>query len=472
MHIGSVRTSLYNYLFARKFDGKFILRIEDTDEKRTVPGAERYIKDSLEWLGIVPDEGPGYGGSHGPYRQSDRKGIYGSFVERLIESGKAYYAFDTDEELDELRKNPGKPFKYDHTTRMVLRNSLSLPGFYVTELIKSGMPYVVRLRVDPGERVEFADAVRGTVVVETSEIDDKVIFKSTGMPTYHLASVVDDHLMEITHVIRGEEWLPSAHFHKLLYDALGFEMPEFYHLPLILGPNGKISKRDGDKYGFPIYPIGTRVFDGAVSSGYREMGYLPEALLNIVALLGWSPGNDVEYMTLSDMVDLFDPSRINTSGAKFDMTKALWLSREHIRNADNATLAALVGDKPGMGRICGLLKERCSTLVELANESVPFFERPGCTLYERINYEEENFLYLMSEAVRNEINPTDESVKSSFNGAVNASGISPRSAGKVLRAALMDNKVGPSIFEILTVLGGAESSARIDLMLSKCPRVV
>lgn len=471
MHIGSVRTALYNYLFAKRFDGKFILRIEDTDEKRTVPGAEKYIKDSLKWLGIEPDEGPGYGGSYGPYRQSDRRNIYASYVDDLIASGAAYYAFDTEDELELLRKLPGKPFKYDHTVRLNLRNSLAMDDAEVADLIDSGAPYVVRFMVEPNEVITHADHVRGPVAVNTSEIDDKVIFKSSGMPTYHLASVVDDHLMEITHVIRGEEWLPSTHFHLLLNRALGFDAPEFYHLPLILGPNGKISKRDGDKYGFPVYPIEYTDPSGVVSAGYREMGYLPGALLNIVALLGWSPGDDVEYMTLDDMTDRFDPVRINSSGAKFDLTKALWLSREHIRAASDRDLAALMTNVPTpiVERVCGLVKERSSTLIELGESAKNFFEKPGCTVYDKISYPEENFLYCMSSALKDGSLSDAEQVRSAFQGAINASGVSPRDAGKVLRAALMDNKVGPSIFDIILVLGASECSERIDLMLSRCP---
>ena len=340
LHIGGVRTALYNYLFAKQHGGDLVLRIEDTDSTRFVPGAEDYIIEAFNWLGIKFDEGVSFGGNYGPYRQSERRDIYKKYVQQLLDNGKAYIAFDTPEELDAKRKEI-ENFQYDNKTRGQMRNSLTLSKEEVDQLIAEGKQYVVRFKIDAGEEVLVDDLIRGEVRVKSDILDDKVLYKSADqLPTYHLANIVDDHLMEITHVIRGEEWLPSAPLHVLLYRAFGWEdtMPRFAHLPLLLKPigNGKLSKRDGDKLGFPVFPLEWHdPKTGDISSGYREKGYLPQAVINFLALLGWSPGNDQELMTLEEMVNLFDLSKCSKSGAKFDHIKAEWFNHQYLlRQAD------------------------------------------------------------------------------------------------------------------------------------------
>ena len=335
LHIGGVRTALYNYLFAKQNGGELIFRIEDTDSSRFVPGAEQYIIDAFQWLGIKFDEGVSFGGDHGPYRQSERRDIYKKYVDQLIDEGKAYYAFDTPEELEAKRKEI-ENFQYDATTRMQMRNSLTLPKEEVERLIADGVQYVVRFKIEPGRDIHVDDLIRGDVSINSSVLDDKVLFKSADqLPTYHLANIVDDHLMEVSHVIRGEEWLPSAPLHVLLYEAFGWTdtMPRFAHLPLLLKPvgNGKLSKRDGDKLGFPVFPLEWHdPKTGEVSSGYREQGYLPEAVVNFLALLGWNPGNDQELMTMDEMVSLFNLSKCSKNGARFDYIKGIWFNHQYL----------------------------------------------------------------------------------------------------------------------------------------------
>lgn len=335
LHIGGVRTALYNYLFARQHGGELIFRIEDTDSTRFVPGAEEYIIEAFKWLGIEFDEGVSYGGNHGPYRQSERRDIYKKYVDQLLANGKAYIAFDTPEELDAKRQEI-ENFQYDAHTRGMMRNSLTLSNDEVERLIAEGHQYVVRFKIEPGEDIHVDDLIRGDVKINSSILDDKVLFKSADqLPTYHLANIVDDHLMEVTHVIRGEEWLPSAPLHVLLYRAFGWQdtMPRFAHLPLLLKPvgNGKLSKRDGDKLGFPVFPLEWHdPKSGEVSSGYRERGYLPQAVINFLALLGWNPGNDQEMMSLDEMVKLFDLSKCSKNGAKFDYVKAAWFNCQYL----------------------------------------------------------------------------------------------------------------------------------------------
>jgi glutamyl-tRNA synthetase len=339
LHIGGVRTALYNYLFAKQHGGDLIFRIEDTDSTRFVPGAEDYIIEAFNWLGIKFDEGVSFGGNHGPYRQSERKDIYKKYVKQLLDADKAYIAFDTPEELDSKRKEI-ENFQYDANTRSMMRNSLTLPKEEVERLIGEGKQYVVRFKIEPGIDVHVNDIIRGDVSINSSILDDKVLYKSAdGLPTYHLANIVDDHLMEVTHVIRGEEWLPSAPLHVLLYKAFGWEdtMPQFAHLPLLLKPvgNGKLSKRDGDKLGFPVFPLEWHdPKTGEVSSGYREQGYLPQAVVNFLALLGWNPGNDQEVMTMDEMVRLFDLSKCSKSGARFDYVKAAWFNHQYLMQLD------------------------------------------------------------------------------------------------------------------------------------------
>jgi len=346
LHIGGVRTALYNYLFARQHGGKLIFRIEDTDSNRFVPGAEEYILDSFDWLGIKFDEGVSFGGEHGPYRQSERRDIYKKYVNQLLEAGKAYIAFDTPEELDAKRKEI-ENFQYDAHTRLQMRNSLTMPKEEVESLIEDGQQYVVRFKIEPGEEVHINDMIRGDVCIKSDILDDKVLFKSADeLPTYHLANIVDDHLMEISHVIRGEEWLPSAPLHVLLYRAFGWEdsMPRFAHLPLLLKPEGKgkLSKRDGDRLGFPVFPLEWHdPKTGEVSSGYRESGYFPEAVVNFLALLGWNPGTEQELFSLEELVKAFDITKCSKSGAKFDYQKGMWFNHEYILQKSDDEIAQL-----------------------------------------------------------------------------------------------------------------------------------
>ena len=346
LHIGGVRTALYNYLFARKHDGDLVFRIEDTDSSRFVPGAEEYIIESFRWLGIKFDEGVSFGGEYGPYRQSERRAIYKKYVDQLLSEGKAYIAFDTPAELDAKRQEV-KNFQYDASTRMGMRNSLTLPKEKVDELIQDGQQYVVRFLVQPGEEIHVFDIIRGEVVIKSDILDDKVIFKSADeLPTYHLANIVDDHLMDISHVIRGEEWLPSAPLHVLLYRAFGWEdtMPQFAHLPLLLKPDGKgkLSKRDGDRLGFPVFPLEWHdPKTGDVSNGFREQGYFPEAVINFLALLGWNPGTEQEMFTMEELIEQFDLSKCSKAGARFAYEKGIWFNHEYILQKSDEEIAQL-----------------------------------------------------------------------------------------------------------------------------------
>ena len=349
LHMGGVRTALYNYLFAKKHGGDFIIRIEDTDQTRYVPGAEQYILDSLKWCGIEPTEGVGYGGKHEPYRQSERKPMYKAYAVELIEKGWAYYAFDTPEELDNIRKQAELAkmpnWQYNSISRMTLKNSLTLPADDVAARLEKGEPFVVRFKMPRNEEVRFQDIIRGWVVFSTNELDDKVLYKSDGMPTYHLANIVDDHTMEISHFIRGEEWLPSAPLHVMMYRAFEWEAPLFAHLPLILKPdgNGKLSKRDGDRLGFPVFPLQwTDPETGNISSGYRESGYLPKAFINMLLLLGWAPSNNQEIFTMDEMVEAFTIERVGKSGSKFDPEKTKWFNQQYMRNTPRAELAEMI----------------------------------------------------------------------------------------------------------------------------------
>ena len=380
LHIGGVRTALFNYLFARQHHGDFVFRIEDTDSNRFVPGAEEYIIESFRWLGIKFDEGVSFGGNHGPYRQSERRAIYKKYVEQLLSAGKAYIAFDTPEEL-EAKRNEIQNFQYDAHTRLQMRNSLTMNAKDVQSRIDEGEQYVVRFKVEPGVEVHVHDMIRGEVVIKSDIIDDKVLYKSADeLPTYHLANIVDDHLMEITHVIRGEEWLPSAPLHVLLYEAFGWSdtMPAFAHLPLLLKPEGKgkLSKRDGDRLGFPVFPLEWHdPKSGEVSSGYRESGYFPEAVINFLALLGWNPGTEQEMFTLDELVEAFDISRCSKAGAKFDYQKGIWFNHEYILKKSNeeiATLFAPIVANNGIDvpmervvKVVGMMKDRVNFVKEL-----------------------------------------------------------------------------------------------------------
>lgn len=392
LHIGGVRTALYNYIFARRHGGDMILRIEDTDSRRFVPGAEEYINEALAWLGIKIDEGVREGGAYGPYKQSERRDIYREHVKRLLDNGRAYVAFDTPEALEQARAATPN-FQYDASTRMQMENSLTLSAEEVKERMERGDNYVVRFKIEPGREVKVNDLIRGEVSINSSVLDDKVLYKSSDdLPTYHLANIVDDHLMEVSHVIRGEEWLPSAPLHVLLYEAFGWTdtMPAFVHLPLLLKPvgNGKLSKRDGDKLGFPVFPLEWHdPVSGAVSSGYREQGYLPEAVVNFLALLGWNPGDDSELMDMETLIEKFSFEHCSKSGAKFDFKKGLWFNHEYIMQADDAELASLLRpvleangikdyDPAYAARAIAMVKGRANLIGDLWEQGDFFFRAP------------------------------------------------------------------------------------------------
>jgi len=392
LHIGGVRTALYNYIFARQHGGDMTLRIEDTDSRRFVPGAEEYINEALGWLGIKFDEGVREGGPHGPYRQSERRDIYKKYVKQLLDAGKAYIAFDTPEQLEKARaEHPN--FQYDASTRMGMDNSLTCHAEEVKRRINNGEQYVVRFKIEPDQEVTVNDLIRGEVKVNSSILDDKVLYKSADeLPTYHLANIVDDHLMEVSHVIRGEEWLPSAPLHVLLYDAFGWSesRPEFVHLPLLLKPvgNGKLSKRDGDKLGFPVFPLEWHdPKSGEISSGYREKGYLPEAVVNFLALLGWNPGDDSEVMSMDELISKFSFAHCSKSGAKFDFKKGIWFNHEYLMKKDDAELAKLFMpvleahgvsgvDTEYVAKAVGMVKGRANLIGELWDQSDFFFVAP------------------------------------------------------------------------------------------------
>ena len=394
LHIGGVRTALYNYLFARQHNGTMILRIEDTDSQRFVHGAEDYINESLAWLGIGIDEGVREGGNYGPYKQSERRDIYRKHVKQLLDAGKAYIAFDTPAELEAAR-NASPNFQYDASTRMSMRNSLTMPADEVKRLIDDGTPYVVRFLIEPGRDVEVNDLIRGKVVINSSILDDKVLYKSADdLPTYHLANIVDDHLMEVTHVIRGEEWLPSAPLHVLLYEAFGWRdtMPDFVHLPLLLKPDGKgkLSKRDGDRLGFPVFPLEWHdPKSGDVSSGYRESGYLPEAVVNFLALLGWNPGDDTEVMSMDELISKFSLEHCSRAGAKFAFEKGKWFNHTYLQNMDDEALAEKFKpvlrqhgvdpdkySKEFLTKVVSLVKGRINFVNDLWDQASYFFVEP------------------------------------------------------------------------------------------------
>lgn len=480
LHIGGVRTALYNYLFARQHGGDLIFRIEDTDSNRFVPGAEEYIIESFKWLGIKFDEGVSFGGDHGPYRQSERRDIYKKYVQQLLEAGKAYIAFDTPEELEAKRKEVPN-FQYDASTRMGMRNSLSMPKEEVDALIADGKQYVVRFLIEPDEEVHVHDIIRGEVVVNSSVLDDKVLYKSADeLPTYHLANIVDDHLMEVSHVIRGEEWLPSAPLHVLLYRAFGWEdtMPEFAHLPLLLKPdgNGKLSKRDGDRLGFPVFPLEWHdPKTGDVSSGYRESGYLPEAVINFLALLGWNPGNNQEIMSLDELVQLFDLSHCSKAGAKFDFEKGKWFNHEYIKMKDNAELAELFmpvlqangvnAPKDEVAAVVGLVKDRVSFVKDLWDTCKFFFIAPETYAEKDIKKRwKEDTPRIMGELMELLEGMDDFSPKPAEETVIGWITEKQYHMGNVMNAfrlAVVGECKGPHMFDITAVLGKEETLKRI-----------
>ena len=483
LHIGGVRTALYNYLFAKKHGGSMILRIEDTDQGRFVPGAEEYIINSLTWLGIKFDEGVHVGGPYGPYRQSDRKSMYMAYCDELVNSNWAYFAFDTPEDLETLRKQyeaEKKSFQYDCITRNNLRNSLTLPQEEVQKLLADGSPYVIRFKMPAHEEVHINDLIRGHVVVKTDTLDDKVLFKSDGMPTYHLANIVDDHLMEITHVIRGEEWLPSAPLHVMLYKAFGWEdtMPKFAHLPLLLKPdgNGKLSKRDGDRLGFPVFPTQwTDPKTGEVSSGYRESGYYPEAVVNILAFLGWNPGTEQELFSMDELIEAFTIERISKSGAKFDLEKAKWFNQQYLRKESNEELAlhfqiileskGIITEHEKAVQIIELVKERVNFVNELWEQSKFFFEAP-LTYDEQVikkRWKEDTSVHLKSiiEIINNTITHQREPLHDNVVSYITDNSLNMGQIMNCLRLVIVGAGMGPDLFTIIELIGKDEAIKRI-----------
>ena len=481
LHIGGVRTALYNYLFARQHGGKLIFRIEDTDSQRFVPGAEEYIIESFRWLGIQFDEGVSFGGKHGPYRQSERREIYKKYVDQLLKSGKAYLAFDTPEEL-EVKRNEIKNFQYDAHTRLMMRNSLTLSEEEVKQLLADGVQYTVRFKVEPNIDVHVHDLIRGEVIVKSDVLDDKVLYKSADeLPTYHLANIVDDHLMEITHVIRGEEWLPSAPLHVLLYQAFGWEdtMPSFAHLPLLLKPEGegKLSKRDGDRLGFPVFPLEWHdPKTGEVSSGYRESGYFPEAVVNFLALLGWNPGTEQELFTLEELVKAFDISKCSLHGAKFDYQKGIWFNHEYILKKSDEEIATLFapivannGVDETMERIqqvVHLMKDRVNFVKELWDLCTFFFIAPASydekTVKKRWKEYSAQQMAELSDVLSGITNFTVEGQEPVVMRWVEEKGYKLGDVMNAFRLALVGKGIGPGMFDISAFLGKEESLRRIQ----------
>ena len=484
LHMGGVRTALYNYLFAKKNNGTFIIRIEDTDQTRFVPGAQDYILDALKWCGILPTEGPGIGGDFGPYVQSERKEMYKPYAEQLVENDKAYYAFDTPEELDKVReqaKEMGMPnWQYNSVTRSSLKNSLTLPADEVAKKLAAGEPYVIRMKMPRNTDIRFEDMIRGWVIVNTNNLDDKVLFKSDGMPTYHLANIVDDYTMKISHVIRGEEWLPSAPLHVLLYEAFGWEAPKFAHLPLLLRPdgNGKLSKRDGDRLGFPVFPTNWTTAEGELYSGYREKGYLPEAFINMLAFLGWNPGTNQELFSLTELEEAFTLERVGKAGAKFDAEKTKWFQQQHLRNKSNKEIVELfpqnIIDKYGKDKlitVCGLMKERATFAEDILTEGNYLLDRPN-------SYDEtvvskkwnDQSPKLMNEWINILTTiPSFEAgeIEKEFKQFLTTNNLGIGAVLPLFRLLVTGVGMGPSMFEIANFLGKEECIERMEEGLTK-----
>lgn len=483
LHIGGVRTALYNFLLARKHSGTMILRIEDTDQTRFVPGAEKYIIESLSWAGIKIDEGVGVGGPHAPYRQSERKPLYKQYAQKLIDEGKAYYAFDSEAELDQMRKHTPNA-QYDGVTRLQMKNSLTLSQSEVEQKLSTGEKYVVRLKVPGNEQIHLIDLIRGPITMDSSQIDDKVLMKSDGMPTYHLANVVDDYLMKISHVIRGEEWLPSAPLHVLLYRYLGWEdsMPLFAHLPLLLKPdgNGKLSKRDADKMGFPIFPLNwPDPESGHIAIGYKEAGYLPEALINFLAFLGWNPGTERELFPMDDLIEAFTLERIGRAGAHFDIQKAQWFNQQYLRKKTDEELVDYLIDSlkkekincanDKARKIVAVMKERVTFPQDFWDHGKFFFQAP-ITFDEHVVSKKWNddAIRVLGQ-YRNEIslikNLTTEVAKETLEKVTAALGIKTGSILQALRMSITGGASGPDLMMTLEILGSQEVDKRITYAL-------
>jgi len=497
LHLGGVRTVLYNYLFARKHGGDFVLRIEDTDQSRYVPGAEEYIFETLSWCGLQPDESTQHGGQYGPYRQSERKAGYKKYAEQLVQQGYAYYAFDTPEELDAMRsrlrteENPSP--QYDHVVRLQMRNSLTLTAQEVQNLLDSNTPYVIRIKMPQGETVSFTDMIRGEVSFDTSKVDDKVLLKADGMPTYHLAVVVDDHLMQISHAFRGEEWLPSAPVHILLWRYLFGEeqMPQWAHLPLILGPSGKLSKRDGAKYGFPVFAMTWKdPKTGEVTEGFRERGFIPEAFVNMLAMLGWNDGTEQELFSLDELIQKFSIDRVHSSGAKFDFEKARWFNHEWIKRMPDEELGAalfqqyydklaaegiLLDPSYALQDLCKkaalLVKDRCTLLTDLWEHSYFFFLPPKdydtTPFLAKWNNQKLEFFQDFNKSLAGVSEWSAGSLENLFKQLAETAGIKAGELQLPLRIMLVGGKFGPPVFQIAEVLGREETTQRINNALTQ-----
>tara|TARA_X000000368_G_scaffold418948_1_gene420983 strand:- start:32850 stop:34373 length:1524 start_codon:yes stop_codon:yes gene_type:complete len=490
LHIGGVRTALYNYLFAKKNEGKMILRIEDTDQSRFVLGAEKYIIDSLKWCGIKLDESVIDGGDYGPYKQSERQAIYQPYAEQLVRDGFAYYAFDTTEELTAMRERmraAGIPSpQYNGITRNTMQNSLSLSEDEVNKRIESGESYVIRIKIPRNEEVKINDIIRGWVVVNTNNMDDKVLFKSDGMPTYHLANVIDDYLMNISHVIRGEEWLPSAPTHALLYKYLGWQdtMPKFAHLPLILKPdgNGKLSKRDGDRLGFPVFPIEWRNSEtGDVSSGYKENGYISAAFINMLAFLGWNPGTSQEIFSMQELINAFSLERVGKAGAKFDFDKTKWFNQQYLRSTSKEKLAqelqvflkenGIAKKDDFVASVCDQLKERATFLKDMWEQGKYYFIAPNTydekTIRKKWQADTPKYLLELKNRLQKILEFNSKNIEKEFKIFLEENKIGIGKLLPAFRLSLTGVATGPSLFNIVELLGKEETIARMESALSR-----
>lgn len=485
LHMGGVRTALYNYLFAKKLGGKFILRIEDTDQSRFVPGAEDYIKESLAWCGIEFDEGVDGKGEFGPYKQSERKELYNEYAQQLIKSGWAYYAFDSSEELASLREqaeSSGDVFTYNIQSRGTLNNSLNLSEREVNDKLNAGEAYVIRFKMPENEEVVFTDLIRGEVRVKTAMLDDKVLFKSDGMPTYHLANIVDDHLMEISHVIRGEEWLPSAPLHVLLYQAFDWKAPEFAHLPIILKPvgKGKLSKRDGDKMGFPVFPIQWNDNkSGDMFSGYREDGYFPDAFINMLALLGWNPGTEQEIFSMEELIEAFSLDRVGKSGSKFDPEKTKWFNQHYLRAKSNQELSELfqtellekqiIVNSEKLEDVIGMVKERAVFISDLWGQSYFFFQAPTefnpKVAKKRWKENTPQIIGELSDLFSQAENWDAEALHTIASNYIETNELGFGAVMNALRLAIVGDSKGPDLFQIIAFIGCDDTIKRLNYAL-------
>lgn len=487
LHLGGVRTVLYNYLFAKNNGGDFILRIEDTDQSRYVAGAEQYIFDCLKWAGLEPDESPVHGGNYGPYRQSERKEMYRQYAEQLVKDGHAYYAFDTPEELDKMRhdfkttENPSP--QYDKNVRLKMRNSVSLTTDETKKLLDAGTRHVIRIKMPDNETVSFTDMIRGEVHFDTSIVDDKVLLKADGMPTYHLAVVVDDYLMKISHAFRGEEWLPSAPVHILLWKYLFSleNMPQWAHFPLILGPNGKLSKRDGAKYGFPVFAMNwTDPKTNELTEGFKEKGFLPEAFINLLALLGWNDGTEQEIFTKKELIEKFSVERVHSGGAKFDYEKAKWFNHEWIKRFEVQGLkfevknlleekGIVISDENLLENVIALVKDRCTLLTDFYDQSSFFFKSPGefdvNAVKPKWNEDKKNFFIAYSEKISLLPECTASLLENTFKELATEKNIKPGELQLPFRIMLVGGKFGPPVFNIAELLGKEETINRITKAL-------